>query len=385
MQYFDTLIQSYGWEGLALMATLILLLSIQLYYYIFRISRLGNYLNKKRTALHESPPPISLVVPMFSEDYEYLDETLPLILSQEGAQFEIVIVYVGCNNDFFDDMLRLKTLFSNIVVTKIERNDRFPISVKTALNIGIKASHYEHILFSTTDAQPASQKWLSLMARGFQRGDVVLGYCGIKSEEGRFGDYFIRLSRFTDSMMWLSKAIAGSPYRAIRSNMGFTRSLYFGVKAFNYLNMNIGEDDLFLQSIMSNENTSIILSPRATVYQKSWGGLAGWVDNLRYYDSAKSFYPDAARNYVAWEMASRVLFFLLWCVGIIFLPLELKVVVVLLSLIRIAVVLSSIKRVAARLGEERVVGRYILFDMVSPLFELYMKMVMIKRDSRVWR
>lgn len=346
---------------------------------------MSKYLNKNREALHQTPPPISLVVPMFSEDYEYLDEALPLILSQEAATFEVVIVYVGSNNDFFDDMLRLKTLFSNIVVTKIELNERFPISIKTALNVGIKASHYEHILFSTTDARPCSQMWISLMARGFQRGDVVLGYCGIEKEQGRRGDSFIRLSRLTDSMMWLSRAIMGRPYRAIRSNMGFTRSLYFGSKGFNHLNMNIGEDDLFMQKIMKNDNTSVILSPRATLFQKSWGGVAGWVDSLRYYGSATQFYPISARNYVGWELMSRVLLFLLVVVGILFLPLEVKILLSLLVVVRLVVVLTTINKVAARLGEEGVVGRYIFFDMVSPLFTLFMHIRMMKRDSRAWR
>ncbi|MFR9503926.1 MAG: glycosyltransferase [Rikenellaceae bacterium] len=385
MNYYDILTSHYGWQTLALIALIVALLAIQIYYYSFRLRSVGKYLNKGRRALHDTPPPVSLVVPMFSEDYDYLDDTLPLLLAQEAVTFEVVMVYIGSDGDFFDDMLRLKEIFPNVVVTKIERNERFPISVKTALNVGIKASHYEHIIFSTTDARPLSDKWLSLMARGFQRGDVVLGYCGVDAEDSKFDSYFIRASRMMDSMMWLSKAIHGEPYRAIRSNMGFTRSLYFGVNGFNRLNMNIGEDDLFMQTIMKDNNTSVILSPRATVLQKSWGKMHGWIDTQRYYGSATKFYPDSARNYVAWEMCSRVLFLLLCVVGIAVLPLELKALLLLLLLLRIPFVLSSIKEVSKRLGEKKMVGRYLLYDLLSPLFCLYMKIKMIKRDSRVWR
>lgn len=367
------------------MAFIIVLFVIQLCYYGASFRRLGNYLNKKRKALHPTPPPISLIVPMFSEDYDYLEETLPLLLSQEGVEFEVVIVYVGCDNDFFEDMVRLKGVFHNISVTKIERNERFPISVKTALNVGIKASRYEHILFSTTDARPWSQKWLQLMSRGFQRGDVVVGYCGVETVDDKFDSYFIRASRFAESLMWLSKATAARPYRAIRSNMGFTRSLYFGVKGFNRLNMNIGEDDLFMQSIMTRENTSVILSPRATVFQRNWGRLDGLIDTTRYYGSATKFYPSHARNFVAWEMASRVLFFVLIVAGVILLPLELKALILFFVLIRIWVMLSTVNKVAKRVGEERIVGRYLLFDLLQPLFALFMATKMIKRDKRVWR
>ncbi len=346
---------------------------------------MGTYLNKHRRAIHEELPSISLVIPMFSEDYDYVDDTLPLILSQEAVDFEVVIVYVGSDNDFFDDLVRLKTLCPNITITKIQRNERFPISIKTALNVGIKASHHEHIMFSTTDARPASSKWLSLMARGFQRGDVVLGYCSVETDDNKLDSSFIRLSRLTESMMWLSRAIAGHPYRGIRSNMGFTRSLYFSVNGFNRLNLNIGEDDLFLQSIMKDDNVSVILSPRATVIQRCWGRMDGLIDTTRYYGSAVKFYPSDVRNYVGWELASRILFFVLSVVGIIFLPLELKVLILLFIIIRVGFMLNTLSHVAKRVGEKGVIGRYLLYDMVSPLFTLYMRTIMVKRDQRAWR
>ncbi len=385
MHYYDILLSSYEWQGIALVAMLLLLLGIQLFYYLFRFRRVGTYLNKHRRAIHEELPSISLVIPMFSEDYDYVDDTLPLILSQEAVDFEVVIVYVGSDNDFFDDLVRLKTLCPNITITKIQRNERFPISIKTALNVGIKASHHEHIMFSTTDARPASSKWLSLMARGFQRGDVVLGYCSVETDDNKLDSSFIRLSRLTESMMWLSRAIAGHPYRGIRSNMGFTRSLYFSVNGFNRLNLNIGEDDLFLQSIMKDDNVSVILSPRATVIQRCWGRMDGLIDTTRYYGSAVKFYPSDVRNYVGWELASRILFFVLSVVGIIFLPLELKVLILLFIIIRVGFMLNTLSHVAKRVGEKGVIGRYLLYDMVSPLFTLYMRTIMVKRDQRAWR
>lgn len=385
MHYFQLLLSAYGWQGLALVAIIIVLLCIQIFYYSFRFRRLGKYLNKRRKKLHESPPPISVVVPMFSEDYEYCETTLPMLLSQEGAQVEVVIVYVGCDGDFYDDLIRLKEYFPNIVATKIERNERFPISVKTALNVGIKASSHEHILFTTTDAHPVSTKWVSQIARGFQRGDVVLSYCAVETPDNKFDSYFIRTTRLFDSMLWLSRAIHGKPYRAIRSNMGFTKNLYFKVKGFNRLNMNIGEDDLFMQEIMKNDNASVILSPRSTVFQSNWGRMDGLIDTQRYYGSAIKFYPLAARNFIDWELTSRTLFFGAAIVGMLFLPLELKVLIALLSLLRLCLVLGAVKKFALRVGEQKVVGRYLFYDLLSPLFALYMHIVMIKRDKRVWR
>ncbi len=381
----NILSQHYSWIGLALMALFVVLFILQLYHYQFRYRRVGSYLNnKKRQKSLPKMPVVSLVVPMFSEDYTYIENTLPQIMGQEGVAFEVVIVYVGSDNDFYEDILRLKEILGNITITKIERNDRFPISIKTALNVGIKAARNEHIIFSTTDARPTSERWLSLMAKGFQRGDVVLGYCGMEQGEGFFARY-MRISRMVESVGWLSAAVGGKPYRAIRSNMGFTRKLYFDAKGFNHLNMNIGEDDLFMQRIMNKSNTSIVLTPRASVIEKSWGGLGWWADTQRYFRSACKFYPIGAKEPAAWEMTSRALLFLLFVVLVVLMPVEVKVAVMMLMLIRLAVMLGAVGKVANRLGEPGLLFTYIIYDIFSPLGALILNIKMLKRDSRVWR
>ncbi len=381
----NILSQHYSWIGVALIALFILMLLVQIYHFLFRYRKVGSYLNNKtRPKIHQNPPVISLVVPMFSEDYTYIESTLPLIMGQEGVAFEVVIVYVGSDNDFYEDILRLKEILGNITITKIERNERFPISVKTALNVGIKAARNEHILFSTTDARPTSERWLSLMAKGFQRGDVVVGYCGMEEGDTILSRY-IRLSRMMESLGWLSSAINKKPYRAIRSNMGFTRTLYFKVNGFNHLNMNIGEDDLFMQRIMTKENTSIILSPRASTIEKCWGDAGWWVANQRFYRSANSLYPIWAKEPSAWEMTSRVLLFLLFIAIVVIMPFEVKAAMLILMLLRVVIMLSSINKVAKRLGESGLIFTYIIYDMFSPIGELYLRIRMLTRDSRVWR
>ena len=53
-----------------------------------------------------------------------------------------------------------------------------------ALNVGIKSAHYEHLIVTSTDVRPLSDRWLALMAKGFLRGDVVVGYCGVERRRG---------------------------------------------------------------------------------------------------------------------------------------------------------------------------------------------------------
>lgn len=384
MQFFDTFLTCYGWEGIALGGALLLMLGVQLYYYIFVYGRIPHYKNNRRAAVLEGDPPVSVVVPLFSEDYSFVEERLPLILAQNYPDFEVVIVYVGHDSDFYEDLVRLKQSFPLITTTKIHLDPRFPISRKMALNVGIKSAHNECMVFTSTDACPETDRWLSLMAKGFTRGEIVVGYCGVERKKG-LSNYLMRAWRMMHSAHWIARAVQRHPYRGTLHNLGFTKRLYFGANGFSHLNMNIGEDDLFMQKVMTRDNVSVILSPRATLREKTWGGIGWWMSQLRYYGSAFGFYPQAVKTHVQWELGSRILFFATAICALAVMPFEYKLAALALLLIRYVAVVVEVRRLARRLGEGGIAGRYFLYDLLSPLWALVLGALLLRKDDRVWR
>lgn len=384
MHFFESFLDSYGWEGTALAGMLALLLGVQLHYYIIAYGRIAGYKNSRRPAVLDTDPAVSVIVPLFSEDYVFVEERLPLILAQSYPDFEVVIVYVGQDTDFYEDLERLKQSFPQIVTTKILLDPRFPISRKMALNVGIKSAHYEHLVFTSTDACPQTDRWLALMAKGFTRGDIVVGYCGVEQTKNPHNRW-MRTWRMMHAANWLARAVKGHPYRGALQNFGFTKSLYFGVNGFGNLNMNIGEDDLFLQRIMTRDNVSVILSPRATLREKTWGGMRWWMSRLRYYRSAFRFYPQQAKNFVQWETGSRLLFFALAICALAIMPLEFRLAVLAALLVRYGIVAWQVRRLSTRLGETGLTALYFVYDLLSPLWSVALSLSLLRKDPRVWR
>lgn len=385
MQYLDYIVQHYGWQGTALAATILVLFFVQLYYHIVIYGRVARFRNSRRRKKLTAEPAVSVVVPLFAEDYTYIDERLPLIMAQRyNAVYEVVVVYVGSDNDFFEELSNMRLRYPNLVVTKIQYNPRFPISVKMAINVGIKSAHNEHILITTPDTTPASEQWLSMMGKAFMRGDIVLGYTAIEQAPGLV-NYLIRMSRMQISTWWLSRAVQGKTYRGSRHNIGFTKSLYFGVKGFTHLNMTIGENDLFIQSIAHDNNASVVLIPKGRVIERQWGGLKWWTSHLHHYGEAYRFYPHAARNAAEWDMGSQVLFFLCVVAAIIFMPLEFKAAAALLLIIRYLAVVLRARSIAKRVGEQGVTLRYFIFDIINPLMLIYTRIKMLQKDTTAWK
>ena len=385
MHFFDYIISHYGWQGTALAACILVLFAVQLYYYLIVYGRISRFRNSRRKKILESEPPISVVIPLFSEDYRYLEESLPLILGQQyGATFEVVLVYVGASNDFYEELARMRLVYPNLTITKIEYNPRFPISVKMALNVGIKSAHNEHIIISTTSAQPATEQWLAMMGKAFMRGNIVLGYTAIEQKPG-LKNYLMRMSRMQMSMYWMAQSVNHNTYRGSRNNFGFTKTIYFGTKGFSHLSMNIGEEDLFIQKIAKRNNVSTVLIPKATMLEHAWGGWRWWIAQLRHYGEAYKLYPIEIRNTIEWELGSQTLFFLTILAALIIMPLEFKLAALLLLILRYIIVMLRAHSIAKRVGEKGVMLRYWIFDIFNPLLMLCVRVAMIRKDSTVWR
>ena len=384
MAYFDILIERCGWLGVALMALILTAFVWQTIFYLRNFGRIPGYRSSRRKSRLEAEPPVSVIVPLFSENINYIENSLPLLLAQEHPQFQIVLVYVGCDSDFYADLLAHQSRYEKLTVTKIE--SRFPISVKMALNVGIKSARYEHVVLTTSDAVPATPHWLSMMAKGFTKAEIVLGYCGIEPGKG-FARWTMRISRMMNSALWIAAAIRRRPYRGIRHNMGFTKNIYFGSNGFNRLNMNIGEDDLYLQSIMRRNNVCVMVSPQALVTEHPWGGLRWWADCVRHYGAATAYYPARVRRYMCSEPLSRLLFFASCIAAAIILPAEFKYAAAGFWVLRYIIVTIVVRRMARRMGEQKIMGRYLVYDLLSPLCDMTMRIAMLRKDPSVsvWR
>ncbi len=381
MHYLDNILALYGWVALVVIGSLLLLFCVQLYFYLFVYRKVAIFKNNRRANRIEEEPPISVIIPLMFEDHSFLEERLPLILAQNYHAFEIVIVYVGQDNDFYEDLAQLKFTFPQITTTKVKLDPRFPISRKMALNIGIKSAQYEHLIFSSNDASAQTDRWLSLMAKGFLKGDVVIGYCGMDAN----ATYLSSMWRFVHSTVWLSRAVRGRAFRGTYHNMGFTKELYYAANGFNHLNMNIGEDDLFMQRIVKDDNASVILSPRATLRECSRGDFGQWLATQKYYNSTYRHYPHTVKRLLNIEPLSRLLLFATAVYGLVTLPDELKIAVGALLFVRYIVVVLVMRRIARRLGERARIGIYFIYDIASLLVGALLLLTSLRRDKRVWR
>lgn len=374
---------AYGGMGIALGAVILILFIVQIALHLSLYGRVASFrlLNKKQ--VRDKEPAISVIVPLFAEDAAYLDTTLTTLLTQDYEKFEVVVVYVGNSDDFFADLKSLQRLYPHLSPVHIDYSPHYPVSTKIALNIGIKSSKYDFVVTTSSDATPSSERWLSLLVKGFLYGDIVLGYSGM-AREGGFMNRIFREYRFTSSIAWLSAAIRRRTYAASRNALGYKKELYFDVRGFNHLNMNVGEDDLFVQRIATRDNVSVVLSPRATTSERIWGGWGWWWRRTKLLHSTHRYYRKGAMAPMVSELVMRTLFFASVVAAAVCMPWEFNMAVLAVVLVRYFVVMFVMVRNARRLGEMGLAASHFLFDIIEPFLRLAVALSSVRRYKKSW-
>lgn len=389
MEFLTNIFEHYSWQGIALVFLAVTLFAIQIYYYAVVYNRIISFRLMREREKRRENPAISIIVPMRGESERFLVDELPALLHQEYDHYEVVVVYIGSDNDYYDELQRIRDNHSYMRLTRMGgSNERFYISTKQALNVGIKSAQYDSLLFTIPGATPVSNEWVATMAKGFERGSVVIAPAVPNFEGNNLSTYIMRMIELNQMRNAMVCAIEGRPYYAPRSNYGFDRKLYDSERGYNYLGIDIGENDLFLQEIATAKRTSVVMSRHSIVKEERIDMVSEWKEQMRYYGNTRQFYPAAAKHFTTRELGSRALFFIVAIAIIVILPLELKLGAIGLLLARYAIAVWSSRRVAHKFGERDMALKYWIYDLLGPMLEWMLwskKSRNLPNTSRIWK
>lgn len=384
MNFFNQILEHYTWPGVLLLAILVILFAVQFYYYAIAYRRIHRFRLMNQKDKYCENPFMSVIVAVRGEDERFLSEQLPVLLNQNYGVYEIIVVYVGRDIDYYAELQRIRDQRSNMKLTKLSGNGRIYITTKQAYNVGIKSAQYDNLLFTTPGAIPATEEWVTYMAYAFERGTIVTGASAPHFEENTTKTFLMRMAEFHYNRNHTAMAVGDRIWVASRSNFGFTRKLYEATRGFNHLNMDIGENDLYIQSITRPQRCAVMLSPKSLVYEERPSSWSEWLDVVRYNRSTASYYPIFIKTFGLWETGSRALFFLATLAALVLLPLELKIFALGLALVRYLIVLLSTRKTAQKLGERGIMLKYWMYDLLGPAIDYIIDLKRSNNSPKAW-
>lgn len=374
------------WEWITAAALLFFFL-VQLFFYAALYKKPLAYEQKrdKTTPEEEEFPSVSVIIASKNES-EDLEKNLPAVLEQDYPNFEVIVINSG-STDETDVLLKhfdqsYKHLYHTFIPAEAE-----DVNVKKlALTLGIKAAKSDILLFTEAYCKPSSDQWIKEYAREFAKGrDIVLGYCKLVIPKKTMMRGFMRYDNLVHSLKYLAAAIAGKPFMGIGRNLAYRKELFFGQKGFSsILNIEGGEDDLFINKIVRRKSTGVVVSPQSMTETDIVTRFSVWRQLKSKYMYTKQFYRGFGAHIFGWDTFSKYAFYLLFVaaimVGILTSNYVLTAFSVILFAVRYGVQFSVINQ-SARLFDA---GKYhinlLFFDIFQPFNNLRFKKYANKRN-----
>jgi poly-beta-1,6-N-acetyl-D-glucosamine synthase len=343
--------------------TMVLSLAIQLFYYLGLFSRVAFY---KNHGLQKKKIPVSVVICARNES-ENLKKHLPLFLSQDYDDYEVVVVN-DCSTDNTEDVLMdLRTEYPHLRFTTIQPDKKFTHGKKLAVTVGVKSAIHEHMLFSDADCYPATDQWISKMSSHFvQEKELVLGVGKYERQRGLL-NLVIRYETLFTAIQYLSFAMRGKAYMGVGRNMGYMKKLFYRHKGFaSHLKVLSGDDDLFVNESTTKTNTAVELSHESFTLSIPPGSYLQWFKQKKRHLSTGKYYRVSSKLRLGTEYASRILFYAT-TISLLFHEYWNWVGLAawgLLSVVRLVIIKLSMKR----LDEKDLLLPSLLLDPLLPLF-----------------
>ena len=354
-----------------------ILFFIQSYYHLGLYRNL--YLHSKKDKKETDTPPLSVIL-VAKEAASDLQKNLPAILEQDYPDFEVIVIYEQSADDNCEDVLKLlQEKYPHLHHSFIPDSARYISHKKLGITMGIKASHHEWLVFTEPSCAPASNQWLRKMARNFTPDtDIVLGYSNYEKTQGWFNRK-ITFDTMLNSMRYLGMAIGGHPYMGCGRNMAYRKTLFYQQKGFaSHLNLQRGEDDIFVNQVANGKNTRVEASSESVMristplYKKSWR------EEKLSYTATSRYYKGFARYLMGFEACSRLLFLVLviacLALGILTQNWIMVGVSILLWLLRFVMQMIVFRKTSTALGERKFYTTLLLFDWMQPLWNFRFKM-----------
>lgn len=269
--------------------------------------------------------PVSVVICARNESRN-LQENLPLIMTQDYPDFEVVVVNDCSTDDSSTILNQLENKYPNLKVVTVNEHKRFKTGKKFALTMGIKAAKNEHLLLTDADCKPASSYWIKRMQEKFSdQQEIVLGYSPYQ-KTGKFLNTFIRFETIKTAINYLSAALNNHPYMGVGRNLAYTKSLFFRSKGFAaHLHLISGDDDLFINQTATAFNTAVQINPEAHTYSETKTNLSDYYRQKRRHMGVGKYYKSRNRILITLDALSGFLFYTLFTI-LLFLKFELWVV-----------------------------------------------------------
>lgn len=266
-------------------ALIILTCFIQLAFYTFVFSKFLFYKQKSANLNNARTKPISIVI-CAKNEVDNLTQYLPKILEQDYPTFEVIIVDDGSDDGTPALLAQMENQFGNLLVFRIEPNEKRHPGKKQALSYGVSLTKYEHIVVTDADCFPNDKNWLQSIAAPLnENADIVLGVSPYTSKSNPINTFF-KMEAFSVAIQYINFTLAGVPFMGVGRNMAYKKKIFEDYDIEQHWDLVSGDDDLFVNAMAHTSKVALATEPQSFTFSDAPKDLsAWWRQKLRHYST----------------------------------------------------------------------------------------------------
>lgn len=374
--------------------------AVQLFFWLFVFSRLAGFNQKKHLGLSPSdsfenlPPsqqPVSVIICARNEAAN-LRHNLSMVLEQDYPQFEVVVVNDASTDETAEVLQEFSEHYPHLTIISIL--EKHGMGKKNALARGIENAKYDWLLLTDADCSPILYKknqinnpyWISGMMTGIvNEKQMVLGYAPYQKRDNSLLNKFIRFETVWTAIQYLSFALIGQPYMGVGRNLLYNKKLYRQANGFSkHADLASGDDDLFVNQVITEKNFSIILFPETFMVSEPKTQWNSYFTQKKRHLSAGNRYLLKHKILLGLVSLSHLLFFVT-----IFICLYIKIstmFAVANIVVRTIVIWTVYAKIIRKLHEETLLWWIPLLDVLYVFFYLvFASTIILRAPPRKWR
>lgn len=243
------------------------------------------------------------------EEQEKLSLHLPALLSQEGAEYEVVVVDMNSEDDTLELLKSLKKQYPHLQYLSLPLSARDISRGLLALHLGMRAAIYGHVLVLSANMEIPGPHWLADIEGRWRPDCDIMLVPAKRARSKRFGDYFTAGHEAWHNRLLLRQAVGFGLFRAGNAIVGLSKEMFLTYKfPARHLALKTGTLDIFISRAANRYNTIFLVDKELYPTEDA-------VDNSNFWRQKRLFDVETRHHLVG--RARRHLSYLIHCIATI--------------------------------------------------------------------
>lgn len=193
------------------------------------------------------------------EEQEKLSIHLPALLSQEGTEYEVVVVDMNSEDDTLELLKSLEQKHHCIKHLSLPPTARDISRERLALHLGMRATIYGHVLVLNASMEIPSPHWLADIESRWRPDCDIMLIPTMRTRSKKLGDCLTAGHEAWRNRLYRKQALANRLFRSGSAIVGLNKEIFLTHNSpAKHLALKTGTLDIFVSHAASRYNTILL-------------------------------------------------------------------------------------------------------------------------------